>query len=74
MSPELAVVLAAAAFVLMVGITLGAAAVVGLDAAVVWPVRPVHRQPRAFQSPGAQYWVRQDDTTPLVIHPDGGQR
>jgi hypothetical protein len=57
MSPELAVGLAAAALVLMVGIVAGFAAVVLLDTVVAWPPRPRHRR-----TVGAQYWVRSECT------------
>lgn len=74
MSPATAVALAAACFVLMVGITAGIGAVVGLDAAAVWPAPPAHRRPRGFRpSPGVQFWVRgeQGDTAPIVVDPEG---
>lgn len=68
MSTELAVGLAAAAVVLMVGILLGIAAIVALDVAVAWP-RPAHRRPKGYSSPGEQFfaWSEQGSTVPLVI-------
>jgi hypothetical protein len=58
MSAELAVGLAAVAFVLMVGIVAGFAAVVLLDAAAIWPTRPAHRRPVVARS-GVRYYVHQ---------------
>lgn len=57
MDATTAVAIAAVAFVLMVGIVFGFAAVALLDAAVVWPPR---RRPRHqyTSGPGAQYWAR----------------
>jgi hypothetical protein len=61
MSPELAVVIAAACFVLMGGIVLGFAGLVLLDAAAIWPARPAHRRPV-----GVRYWAH-----PSVIDTEG---
>lgn len=55
MSAELAVGVAAVAFVLMVGIVAGFGAVVLLDAVTIWPPR-THRR-RLFRSPGVRYWA-----------------
>lgn len=62
MSAELAVGIAAVAFVLMVGIVAGFAALVLLDAVTIWPAR-------TKRSPGAQYWVgsKQADTAVLPV-------
>jgi type IV secretory pathway TrbD component len=62
MSAELAVGLAAAAFVLMAGIVAGFGAVILLDAVTIWPPR---RRP-VFKSPGVRYFVH-----PSVIDVDG---
>jgi hypothetical protein len=60
MSAVLAVGIAAAAFVLMVGIVAGFAAVFLLDVVTIWPARPKHRRPLIPQgSPGARYWGHQ---------------
>lgn len=61
MSPELAVGLAAVAFVLMVGIVLGFVALAALDAVAIWPTRPKHRR-----SPGVRFYVH-----PTVIDVEG---
>jgi hypothetical protein len=59
MSTELAVGLAAVAFVLMVGIVAGFGAVVLLDAVTIWP-------PRRRKPVGVRYWAHQS-----VIDVDG---
>lgn len=56
MSAALAVGIAAAAFVLMVGVVAGFAAVVLLDTVVAWPARPAHRRRK---SPAVRYFAHQ---------------
>lgn len=63
MSAELAVGIAAAAFVLMVGIAFGFAAVIFVDAIAIWPARPAHRR---RTSPAVRYWAH-----PSVIDTEG---
>lgn len=67
MSAELAVGLAAVAFVLMVGVVSGFAAVVLLDAVTIWPSRPAHRRPvMARKTSGVRYYAH-----PSVIDTEG---
>jgi hypothetical protein len=68
-SPELAVGLALAAFVLMVGIVAGFTALVLLDAVVAWPARPKQRA-----TLGAQYWVRSKQTETAAMPVAGWSR
>lgn len=62
MSAELAVGVTAAAFVLMVGIAFGFAALIFVDAVAIWPAR---RRPVA-KSPAVRYYVH-----PSVIDTEG---
>jgi hypothetical protein len=69
MSPEFAVGITIAAFVLMVGICAVIAVVVGLDAAAAWPAKPRHRR-----SYGAQFWVRSEQADTAAIPVAGWSR
>lgn len=66
MSTELAIGITVTAFVLMVGIVLGFAAVALLDAVVAWPAKPR----RSF---GEQMWVRSVETrtAEIALVPEG---
>lgn len=67
-SAELAVGITAVAFVLMVGVVAGFAALVVLDAVAIWPSGP-HRA-----TPGAQYWVRSEQTDTAAMPVAGWSR
>jgi hypothetical protein len=64
MSAELAVAIAATAFVLMVGIAFGFAALIFVDAIAIWP-RSAHRRPVA-KSPAVRYYAH-----PSVLDTEG---